>query len=489
MIAVEYVLLGGSILLLLSIVSTKLAERFSVPALLLFLLLGILAGSEGVGGIYFNDPWLAQLIGTLALVFIIFLGGIDATWKEIRPVLLPGVILSSLGVVLTAAILGWAAVIILKFSLWEGLLLGAIVSSTDAAAVFSILRSKRVRLKGGLQSLLELESGSNDPMAVFLTLSFLSLLTGKFSSPVLLIPSIVWEMSIGFLIGMFFARMSLAIFQRLRLDYGGLYPVLMMALVVLTYGIAATVKGNGYLAVYVMGLWMGRQNFLYKKSVVRFYEGLAWLMQIAMFLTLGLLVFPSHIWPVAGAGLLIAAILMFVARPLSIFICLAPFKIDFRKKVLIAWVGLRGAVPIILATFPLLAGIAKAEIIFNMVFFVVLASILVQGTSLAFVARLLKLESPLGNRRHYPIEFEKTEGIDADLTELIVPFDSAAIGKSILELDIPRDCLIILIAREERFIIVNGLTTIESGDVLQVLANTHDLRLLQKKLAPESVLR
>lgn len=479
----EIILLWVAVLIFMSAVSSKLSDRFAIPALLLFLVIGMLVGSEGIGKIYFNNPQLAKSIGVVALIFIIFSGGLDTNWEDTKPAFWPGVVLSTAGVLLTAIITGFFAIHILKFSLLEGMLLGSIVSSTDAAAVFSILRSKRIALKQPLKPLLEFESGSNDPMAVFLTVGFLSILTAKNMSVAALVPRFFLDMGMGAVIGYLMARFSVFSISRLKLYYEGLYPAVMISLVLLTYVIAVFLKGNGILAVYIAGLMLGHAEFPNKKMIIKFHDGLAWLMQITMFVTLGLLVFPSHIVPLIGPGLLLTLLLMVVARPVSVLLCLLPFKMNMRKKAMVAWVGLRGSVPIILATFPFMAGIAQAGIIFNIVFFIVIASVLIQGTSIPVVAKLLRLDLPWANKTRYPIEFEKTEGIDAKLNDLIVPYNSEAIGKAIRELNVPEKCLIMLISRNDRFVIPSGSTVIQGGDVLLVLANEEDLSALNNTVA------
>ncbi|MDO8747740.1 MAG: potassium/proton antiporter [Candidatus Omnitrophota bacterium] len=483
MIPIDTILLWVAVLIFVSVVSSKLSDRFAIPVLLLFLAIGMLAGSEGIGKIYFDNAQLAKSIGVVALIFIIFSGGFDTNWKDTKSVVWPGVILSTLGVLMTAIITGCFAIYILKFSFLEGMLLGSIVSSTDAAAVFSILRSRRISLKKPLKPLLEFESGSNDPMAVFLTVGFISLLTVKNMSIAALIPRFVLNMGMGALVGYLMARFIVFLINRLKLEHEGLYPVIMISLVLLTYVIAVFLKGNGFLAVYLMGLMLGQAEFPNKRMIMRFHDGLAWLMQIAMFVTLGLLVFPSHIVPLMGAGLLFTLFLMVVARPVSVLLCLLPFKMNLRKKAMVAWVGLRGSVPIILATFPFMAGISQADTIFNIVFFVVIASVFIQGTSILLVSKILKLDVPLANRISYPIEFEKTQAIDAELTDVMVPYDSAVAGKMISDLGVPEKCLIVLIARGDKFIIPSGSTPIESGDVLLVLANTADFSIFQQTVA------
>jgi cell volume regulation protein A len=384
------------------VIASKASARLGVPALVLFLAIGMLAGSDGPWGIYFDDPWLAQFLGVVALAFILFAGGLDINWQSVRRVFWSGIALSTIGIVITALLVAWFATVVLGFSLFEGLLLGAVVSSTDAAAVFAILRSRNVGLKGQLQPLLELESGSNDPMAVYLTLGFIGLLSNPATSIIDLIPMFIHQMSLGVAVGYAMGKAMVFIINRLKLEYDGLYPVLTLSLVLLTYGATASMGGNGFLAVYLAGLLMGKSNFIHKKSLMRFHDGLAWLTQIAMFLTLGLLVFPSRLTPIIGVGLLVSMFLIFVARPVSIFIALLFAKMSFKEKIMVSWVGLRGAVPVILATFPLLAGVPKADMIFNVVFFIVLTSVLLQGTLIPTVARWLDMAAPVPAKPKHP---------------------------------------------------------------------------------------
>ncbi|HHT9122134.1 MAG TPA: potassium/proton antiporter [Candidatus Wunengus sp. YC63] len=480
---IENILLWVAVLIFVSVVSSKLSDKFGIPILLIFLTIGMLAGSEGIGGIYFDDAQLAKSIGVVALIFIIFSGGLDTNWKDTKSVILPGAILSTAGVLMTAIITGFFAVHILKFSLLEGMLLGSIVSSTDAPAVLSILRSKRISLKQPLKPLLEFESGSNDPMAIFLTVGLINVLTVENMGIAALIPRFMLDMSVGALIGYLMAKFIVFFINRLKLGYEGLYPVVMISLVLLTYVITVFLKGNGILAVYLAGLMLGKAEFPNKKMIMRFHDGLAWLAQIVMFVTLGLLVFPSHIVPLIGGGFLLTFLLMVVARPVSVLLCLLPFNINMRKKVMVAWVGLRGSVPIILATFPFMTGIPQADTIFNIVFFVVVTSVFIQGTSIPFLSKILKLDVPLANKMNYPIEFEKTAAFDAEMIDVIVPFDSEVVGKRIGDLDVPEKCLILLICREGKFVIPSGDMVIESGDVLLVLANTADFLVFQQMLA------
>lgn len=466
----EYILIGVSILVLISVLVSKISDRFGVPALLLFLILGMLTGSEGLGGICFDDPALAQFIGIIALVLILFSGGLSTEWNEVRPVFKEGLLLSTFGVFITAITVGLFASVFLRFSFLEGLLLGSIVSSTDAAAVFSVLRSKGISLKRNLKPLLELESGSNDPMAIFLTVSLIQLITQPGLSVFDLLGLFIRQMLIGALMGYGMGKAMLFLINRLKLGYEGLYPALTLSLVFLAFGLTDLIGGSGFLAVYMAGIILGQQHFLHQKSLMRFHDGLAWIMQIAMFLTLGLLVFPSRLTPIIGVGFLVAGCLMFFARPISIFISLLPSKLNWREKTFLSWVGLRGAAPIILATFPLLAQLEQANLIFNVVFFVVLASVLLQGTSLPRMAKLLKVDAPLIPKRVYPIEFVPMGGLKSELKELPVPIESDMIGKAIFELGLPDDFLVILIARENDFLLPSGGTILQGNDTLLVLS-------------------
>ncbi len=484
--AIDHTLLGLAVILLLSVLVSKASDRFGVPALLLFLVLGMLAGSEGVGGIYFDDPIAAQFLGAAALALILFAGGLDTTWRDVRPVLGYGLALATAGVLLTALAFGVFAYLALGLSLLEGLLLGSIVSSTDAAAVFSVLRSRNVSLKGELRPLLELESGSNDPMAALLTIGFVQILTQPDLSAAGLALLFGLQMPLGAAIGLAAGRATVFLVNRLNLGYEGLYPVLTLALVLGTYSLTNVIGGNGFLAVYLAGMFVGNHDFLHKRSLLRFHDGLAWLMQIAMFLTLGLLVFPSRLVPVIGPGLLAAAWLMVVARPLSVFACLLPTRLGLREKVFVSWVGLRGAVPIVLATYPLVAmpREPRAEFMFNVVFFVVLASVLVQGTSIPVVARWLGLDAPLAPPRVFPLEYNPVAGLQSELRQLTVSADSPAVGKSLVALGLPPESLVVLIARGNEYLVPAGGTTLAASDALLILADEAAFARVKDQVEP-----
>lgn len=339
------ILLTGSVLLLVSVIAGKTTNRLGVPTLIFFLIIGILAGSEGIGGIQFDNAAVAQLIGITALNFILFSGGLDTNWQSIKPVLWRGVALSTLGVFLTALAVGIFVHYAFGFTILEGLLLGAIVSATDAAAVFSILRNKGIALKGYLRPVLELESGSNDPMAYFLTITLTGLVMSGNIDPAVVVISFLKEFILGAAIGFSMGKASVWLVNNIKLETEGLYPVLTLGLAIFTYSLTHAIGGNGFLAIYLCAIIMGNSKMVHKRSLIKFYDGQAWLMQIILFLTLGLLVFPSKVFPLIGMGLLISAFLIFVARPLAVFASLSFFKSNTRSKLFLSWVDCGAVFP------------------------------------------------------------------------------------------------------------------------------------------------
>lgn len=477
---VEQLLLVAAGLLALSVLASKASSVLGVPALVLFLAIGMLAGSEGIGGIYFDDARLAQAIGVVAFIFILFSGGLDTSWVEVKPVWKHGLALATAGVLITALAVGIFATVVLGFSLLEGLLFGAVISSTDAAAVFSLMRMRATRLAGHLEPLIELESGSNDPMAVFLTVGMISLLTTPGASALSLLPMFVSQMALGALLGLGIGYLGVRAMNRIRLQADGLYVVITIAIVLVAYSATALLGGNGFLAVYLCGLVMGNQDFIHKRSLLRFHDGLAWLMQIAMFLTLGLLVFPSQLLPLTGVALLSAAFLVFVARPLAVFLSLFWARMSPRELMLVSWVGLRGAAPIILATFPLVAGLPQAGLIFNLVFFVVLTSVLIQGTTVSLIANWLGLNLP-EERRPLPT-IQVIDGSRARPIDIRISAASPAVGKQIVDLHLPQGALIVLITRNGNHIVPTGSTVIEADDTLTLLASKEDAESARQQI-------
>jgi len=482
---VELIMAMVALLLLLGVVASKASDRLGVPALLLFLAVGMVAGTEGLGGIPFDDKQATQTLGVVALAFILFAGGLDTAWRQVKGVMWRGVSLSTLGVAATAGVTGALAAPLLGLGWREGFLLGAIMSSTDAAAVFSVLRSKGVSLKGSTRPLLELESGSNDPMAVFLTLATIRLLTDESAGISGLVVSFFVQMTVGAAAGIAVGRVSVWLLNRINLETEGLYPALTLALALVSYGGTSLLGGNGFLAAYLAGIVLSSRDFIHKKSLLRFHDGLAWLMQLVMFLVLGLLVYPSRLVPVAAPALLITLVLMLVARPAGVFIALATTRLPVRAKLLISWVGLRGAVPIVLATFPLLAGVLRSDVYFNVVFFIVLTSVLLQGTTLAAVAGWLRMSTPQPPQRRAPIEFVPTQRTHSELVEVEVPANSPASSLQIVDLRLPRSALIVLITRADQYVVPRGSTTIQPGDVLLLLVDRSVIQEIYERFGIE----
>jgi len=473
-LTIENILLIGSLLLFVSIIAGKTSYRFGVPTLLFFLVIGMLAGSDGIGGINFDNPQIAQFIGIVSLNFILFSGGLDTNWKSVKPILREGIVLSTVGVLLTALSLGTFVWVVTDFTIYESMLLGSIVSSTDAAAVFSILRSKSLALKSNLRPTLELESGSNDPMAYVLTLAFLTLVIHQDQGIASIIPMFLQQMILGGIAGFVFGFLSKLIINKIKLGYEGLYPVLVIALMFITFSVTDLIGGNGFLAIYICAVYLGNQDLIHKKTILKMYDGLAWLMQIILFLTLGLLVFPSRVIPYIGIGLLISIFLIVVARPIGVFISLIFFKMKLRRRFYISWVGLRGAVPIVFATYPLLAGIEKADMIFNIVFFISITSVLIQGTTLSVIAKWLRVSLP---EEEKPIS--ETDKFISDITktamkEITVSPDCNAVNKMIVDIGFPKEAIIAMVKRNDKYLTPSGSTIIEPNDVLLILSDSKE---------------
>lgn len=479
--SVELFMFGTAALLLLCVFASKASGKLGIPTLVVFLAIGILAGAEGFG-IQFDNAYAAQTLGIVALAYILFSGGLDTKIKDVKPIMKSGASLASLGVFITCVILGLFNHYVLGFSLLEGMLIGAIISSTDAGAVFTVLRSKSVHLKGDLKPMLELESGSNDPMAVFLTTSILTMMTAPEEASIYqFIISLIIQIIVGGVIGYGAGRLGSLFFNKLKLEFEGLYTVMSLALVLLIYSLTQALKGNGFLAVYVAGVVLGNSTFVFKKSIMLMHDGVSWLMQSLVFLTLGLLLYPSKVLEVTSTGVLLAAFLMLVARPVSVFIGLAFAKnITFKEKVLISWVGLRGSVPVVMATFPLVAGIHNADLIFNLVFFIALTSLVFQGSSIPFVARLLGLEAEA--KVEDPNEQVSDANPRDNMTPVLVPADSAIVGKAVVDLKLPEDLLIVVIEREGKTVIPRGSTEIHANDKLYILAENPGLQLMKEKI-------
>lgn len=383
------ILLIAAILLVSAIIFNKIGGKFGVPSLVIFILVGILAGSDGILGIYFEDFTLAQYVGIIAISYILFMGGMSVNINELKPVFKEGAVLATLGVFVTGILVGVCSYYLLDLSLLECMLLGAIISSTDAAAVFGVLRSKSISLANNLKPLLEFESGSNDPMAVFLTLGVIGLITAELNVQGLVF-DFFKQMALGIAFGYLIAKLTVWILNKIRLEYDSLYVVITLASVLFAYSFISIIGGNGFIGVYVLGLAMASMKFVNKKTLIKFHDAVAWLMQIVMFLILGLLVNFKDGFAYTKQAFLIALILTFIARPIAVFLTTFMFKRSIKERLMISWVGLRGAAPIVLATFPLTENVPHAMEIFNIVFFVVIISVLLQGTTIPVYSKAFK---------------------------------------------------------------------------------------------------
>lgn len=464
MFAVDQFILVAALLLLAAVLSRKVAARFGVPMLVVFVGVGMIAGSEGLGGIAFGDRALAHGIGTIALVLILFDGGLRTPFSTLRVAWKPALSLATVGVFITGAVTGGAAAWLLNLTLLEGLLLGSIVASTDAAAVFSVLRSQGLQLPERLAATLELESGSNDPMAVFLTVGLIEVLLGERAPGLEMLSLFALQMSVGALTGLAVGRASVWLINRINLDAAGLYPILAGMCGLIAYGVAASIGGSGFLAVYLAGIMIGNSRLIFQRGIFLFHDAVAWFSQAIMFVLLGLLIFPSELIAVGWEGLAVALVLTLVARPLAVFVGLAFSSFPFRERLLLSWVGLRGAVPIILATYPLMFGVEVSLDLFNVVFFTVLISVLVQGWSLPHVARFLGLGTVSAAEPAVSLEIASLRHIDADLVRYEVAHDTPAAGKRLHELNLPDTAVAALVARGDDIVPPRGATKLQPGD-------------------------
>ncbi len=473
----ENIFFLGSVLIFASIVISKWGYRFGVPTLLLFLFTGMLFGSDGLG-LEFNSHEDAQLIGMLSLSVILFSGGMDTKRRDIEPIVSQGLMLSTVGVLITTAVTG---LLIYYLSQWTQLdiglslplsmLLAATVSSTDSASVFNLLRTQRIGLKYRLRPLLELESGSNDPMAYVLTVALVETIVtaGEFSG-MALATKIIGQLAVGGLLGYLGGRALVWVVNRINLPNPSLYPILVLCSILIIFTFTDMFQGNGYLAVYVAGLVAGNSRLSYRRETTTFMQGITWLLQIVMFLTLGLLVNPKemlHVWPVAVA---IGLFMMFVSRPLAVFLCLLPFRgIPGKAKIFLSWVGLRGAVPIIFATYPVIAGIEDAAFLFNVVFVITLLSLAIQGTTITAAAHKLDLateEPKEGN----DFGIELPDELESQLSELTLTEESLVGGNRLQDMHFPKGTLVMMVKRGDSFIVPNGQLELRAGDILLTIA-------------------
>lgn len=477
LITPENILLAGSILLFVSILAGKTGYRFGVPTLLLFLVVGMLFGSDGLG-IQFYNMEAAQFIGMVALSIILFTGGMDTKFNDIKPVLAPGIVLSTVGVLFTTLFTGlfiwwlsgmsWTNI---HFPLIPSLLLAATMSSTDSASVFAILRSQKINLKYNLRPMLELESGSNDPMAYMLTIVLIQLTQTAGMGWMQIAGSFVVQFLVGAMAGYLLGKLAIVMLNKLNIDNQALYPILLLAFIFFTFSITSLLNGNGYLAVYLAGIMVGNHKIAYRKETNTFMDGLTWLFQIIMFLCLGLLVNPHEMLEVAAVALLIGAFMILVGRPLSIYLSLLPFgrKITQKSRLFISWVGLRGAVPIIFATYPVVAEVPGANNIFNIVFFITILSLIVQGTTITRFSRLLGLSLPeLKTGNDFGVELP--EEIGSDLHDMTITADLLAKAATLKDMNLPKGTLVMIVKRNDEYLIPNGSMKLQEGDKLLLIS-------------------
>lgn len=474
----ENFLLIGSILIFMSILISKTGYRFGIPTLLIFLLVGMFFGCDGLG-LQFNDTKEAQFIGQIALSIILFTGGMDTRMSDIKPVIKPGMVLSTLGVLLTTLFTGafiwWISTyssMNIPMPVMSALLLAATMSSTDSASVFNILRSQRINLKEKLKPMLELESGSNDPMAYMLTIALIQvILSGQDFDPMLLVKDLLVQFSIGGIVGFASGKFAIWLMNKVKLTNSSLYPILLLSLVFITFTFTDRLGGNGFLEVYILGVMVGNARLPFRREMDSFMNGLTWFFQIVMFLTLGLLVNPRDMLDVTISGLLIGVFMILVARPLSVMTCLLPFrKLTFKAKCFISWVGLRGAAPIIFATYPVVANVPGSQQMFNIVFVVTLLSLVFQGMTIAKGAKWLKLDLPEEeNADEFGVEL--SEEIDSQLTNVTLTGEMLEAGNTLKEIYIPGGALVMLVKRGNEFLVPNGSLELKVGDKLLCISD------------------
>jgi len=476
----HHMILLGAVLFLASILVTVVTPRLGVPVLLVFLIVGMLAGEDGPGKILFNDYPLANLAGVAALAVILFDGGMRTRLEDFRVALKPAVTLATVGVIVTAGIVGGFAAWLLDLSGPEGLLIGAIVGSTDAAAVFSLLHNSAVHLNKRVTAVLEIESGSNDPMAILMTLLLIAYLKQPDSFGVLdSLAMLVLQMGLGAAFGVGGGHLLARAINRLELS-DSLYPLLALFGGLLIFGLTSVLGGSGFLAVYLAGIIMVNRRLRAVAGIRRFHDGIAWMAQIGMFVILGLLASPSELLPVAGPALLIAAVLIGIARPLSVWLSLAPFRFPAREMTFISWVGLRGSVPIVLATYPWLAGLENAALFFNIAFFIVLVSLLVQGWTVAPAARLLGLQMPASTDLVHRVEFDLPGQRGYEIVSYRIGHDSDLVGLRHKELPLDDVSRVIALSRSGSLLPYKDWGRLRAGDYVSLVASERQLSRLDE---------
>jgi potassium/hydrogen antiporter len=455
-------------IIVVAVFSTKISSRFGVPVLIAFLGIGLVVGGDGLGLFRFESAELTKTIADILLIFILFVGGFETKRASLKSVAGPAVFLATLGVLLTTFLLGLLIHAIARYPLAYSFMVAAIISSTDAAAVMMVTKLRPIRAR--VSATLEIESAANDPFAIILTLAFVKIVAGQSSSPLHLALELVWELAGGILVAFVCAKASRFFFDELESENRGYYYVLIIGVILMTYGLAELVRANGIIAVFFMGYWLGNSEFVCKRGVSNFLEGISAFANLALFLMLGLLALPHGFAAVWKEGLLIAALMIIIVRPAAVLVCTLPFKYTMRERILITWGGIKGAVPIVLASYPAAYGLDKNGAIFNIIFFAVLLSCLVQGSTMGPLAKLLGLTVPAGPRSPYSVELHSLRKSDTEMYEMRIEGGSMADGKSIKDLGLPNDVLISSIVRKEKILPPKGSTFLVADDLLFVLA-------------------
>lgn len=477
----ELMIISG-LVLIICITSTKVLYKFGVPMLFIFIVLGMLFGSDGLVGIYFDNFELTKQLCSLALVFIMFYGGFGTKWKLAKPVATPSILMSSLGVIITAGLTGLFCHLVVKTSMLEGLLIGTIVASTDAASVFAVLRAQKLNLKGSLASFLEVESGSNDPIAYMSTLIILSMMeNGGALSLSIVVPLVIKQILFGLVIGLLLAKVTVFILRHANFEIEGFYAILVTAITILSYSLSEFLGGNGYLSVYITGIIIGNSKIPKKKSMFHFFDGISWIMQIGLFFILGLLSFPSKIPYVTGTAISISLFMIFIARPLATFLILSPFKFTVKEKLLISWVGLRGAASVVFAIFAVTYGVNIENDIFHIIFFIALFSVVIQGTLIPTLANKLDLVNNEEEGSVLKTFTDYTEEINSELLEFTITEESNLKNKMIMDANIPEEILIVMIKRGNQVLVPKGSVLIKEGDKL-VLSGNNIERLIEETM-------
>lgn len=478
----DNIILVGAILMFVSILLSRVSSWFGIPTLLIFLVVGMVFGNDGLGLEFYNAN-IAQFIGIIALSIILFTGGMETKFKDIKPIVAQGIVLSTMGVFLTALITGVFIFWILgyfssiEFPLITSLLLASIMSSTDSASVFNILKTQKIKLKNNLRPTLELESGSNDPMAYMLTITLIQYISSSNIGVGSVIGLFFIQFIVGGIVGFVVAKLSVMLINKIKIPYPSLYPLLLLSILLFTYAITDIMNGNGYLAVYISGIIVGNSKIVFKKEITSFLDGLTMFAQLIMFLSLGLLVSPVEMVSVLPIGIIIALFMILISRPLSVFISLSPFrKVSIRSKTFLSWVGLRGAVPIIFATYPVVANIPHSEQIFNIVFVVTLVSLILQGMTITFVARKLKLDLPFDDKES-DFRVEIPEELNINLREVQLTKKSLAKGNTLELMDVPDKTLVMMVKRGMDFLVPNGQMELMEGDILLLIEEDEQDRI------------